>query len=83
MTTYMGQHLKTADILHCKIHTEVMVRILVPRQEQQRGVGVPGEVVWKLLCVLREGETRTCRAWCTVSRYDVVGGVARAGGGEE
>ena len=54
---------------------------MVPRQEQQCGVG--GEVVWKLLCIIRESETGICRTWCVVSRLDIVGGVARADGGEE
>jgi len=77
MTIRRGQNVKTADIPHSEVHTEDMV----PRQEQQCGVG--GKVVWKLLCVIRESETGICRTWCVVSRLDIVGGVARADGGEE
>jgi len=36
--------------------------------------------VWKLLCILREGETGIHRTWCVGSRLEVVGG---AYGGEE
>ena len=37
----------------------------------------------KLLCILGEGETGLFRTWCTGSRADVVGCVARADGGEQ
>jgi len=72
-----GQNLKLTDIFHRKVHTEDMV----PRQEYE--CGVVGEVVWKLLCILREGETQSCRTWCTGGRVDVVGSAGRAVGIED
>lgn len=70
MIVYPSQ---TANVLHCKVHAEDVV----PRQEQQCGIG--GEVAEGLSSVLRESEAGISRAWCAGrSGLDIVGGMARA-----
>ena len=45
--------------------------------------GVGGDVLARLLSILREGEAGLCRTCCVRSGFDVVGGVARACDGKD